>query len=48
LRAGEAHDAIVGKVGEHIAAHHDSNVDMRGVGITVAGYTIYFKSKGLI
>jgi glyoxylase-like metal-dependent hydrolase (beta-lactamase superfamily II) len=48
LKAGEAHDTIVSRVAEQIAAHHDLDVDMRGVGITVAGYTIYFKSKGLI
>ena len=48
LRAGEAKDAIVDKVGAHIAAHHDRHVDMRGAGITVEGYIIYFKSKGLI
>jgi glyoxylase-like metal-dependent hydrolase (beta-lactamase superfamily II) len=47
LKHNESPGDIGRRVGEHVAGRYGLHVDQRGLDVTVAGYRLYFESKGL-
>jgi len=47
LRQGESHEAIQQRIAEYMSRHSSIDLDKKDLEIVVAGYSIYFESKGL-
>ncbi len=48
LRQGESPDDISREISEYFSDRYGMDVDERGIYVTVAGYRLYFESKGLV
>jgi len=47
LKEGETLEAISRRIGDHVASHHGLEVNEMDLALIVAGYSLYFKKKGL-
>ena len=47
LKKGESQEEISGRLGDFMAGRFGIRLDDAGLAMTVAGYTVYFRSKGL-
>ena len=47
LKEGETLEAISRRIGDHITSHHGLEINEMDLALIVAGYSLYFKKKGL-
>ncbi|GAF68129.1 unnamed protein product, partial [marine sediment metagenome] len=47
LKEGETLEAISRRIGDHVASHYGLEVNEMDLALIIAGYSFYFKKKGL-